>query len=110
MIKKQIEFPDFVKLDVRVGVVETAEMVSGSDRLLRLEVNLGEEIGTRQIIAGLAEHYEATDLLDKQVVVIVNLKPRMMMGLESQGMLLAASSVPALLKPNKEVENGAIVS
>ena len=110
MIKDQISFPDFVKLDLRVGTITIAKVVEGSERLLKLEVDLGKEIGQRQIIAGMAQFYQAQDLIDKQVVVLVNLEPRKMMGLESQGMIIAAGDEEAvLLKPDKKIKNGTVI-
>jgi len=83
-----IEFADFQKVDLRVGTVLVAEKHPEADKLFRLEVDLGEE-RPRQIIAGLAEFWKAEDLLGKQVVVVANLAPRKLRGLESQGMVLA---------------------
>ncbi|MGI5828401.1 MAG: methionine--tRNA ligase subunit beta [Patescibacteria group bacterium] len=110
MIKDTITFPDFAKLDIRVGTIEVAERVENSERLVRFEVDLGKEIGKRQIIAGIALQYEAENLLGKQVTVLVNLESKKMMGLESRGMLLAAGEDKiALLKPDKTIANGGIV-
>lgn len=83
-----IEFGDFQKLDLRVGTVTGGEKHPDADKLLRLEVDLGDA-GTRQIIAGLAEFFSPEELTGKQVVVVANLKPRKLRGLESQGMILA---------------------
>ena len=85
-----IELDDFTKVDLRVGVVTEAKKVEKSKKLLRLQIDLGEE-SPRQILAGISEHYEASDLVGKRVVVVANLEPRKLMGLESQGMVLAAS-------------------
>lgn len=83
-----IEFDDFAKVDLRVGLVLSAEKVPKKDRLLRLEVDLGE--GTpRQIVAGIAEHFAPEQMLGKRVVVVANLAPRKLAGLVSQGMILA---------------------
>jgi methionyl-tRNA synthetase len=83
-----IEFDDFAKVDLRVGLVLSAEKVPKKDRLLRLEVDLGE--GTpRQIVAGIAEHFSPEQMLGKRVVVVANLAPRKLAGLMSQGMILA---------------------
>jgi len=83
-----IVYEDFAKLDMRVGVVKVAERVKKSKKLIRCEVDLGFE--TRQILAGVAEHMSAEELLGKTVIVVANLAPRKMVGLESQGMLLMA--------------------
>ncbi len=84
----QIEFDDFTKLDLRAGIVVAADAVPKSDKLLRMEVDLGFE--KRQILAGIAQQYRPEDLVGKRVVALANLKPRKMFGLESQGMLLMA--------------------
>ncbi|MEM1271461.1 MAG: methionine--tRNA ligase subunit beta, partial [Bacteroidota bacterium] len=104
-----IEFADFMKLDLRVGVVKVAERVPKTDKLLRLEVDLGFE--ERQILAGLAQHLDADDLVGRRVVVVANLKPRKMRGLESQGMVLAAEDRDGRLVPvgGADAEPGAQV-
>jgi len=110
MLKDLINFPDFVKLDLRVGTIVSAEAVLGSERLVKMEVDFGQEVGMRQIIAGISLHYEVEQLKSKQVIGIVNLAPKKMMGMESQGMLLAAGDdTVALLMPDKEVVNGTVV-
>ena len=88
--KDYIEFDDFMKVDLRVGTVLEAENVPKSEKLLKLKVDIGEE-NPRQILAGIAKDYEPESLIGKQIVVVANLKPRKMMGLESQGMVCAAS-------------------
>jgi methionyl-tRNA synthetase len=85
-----ITIEDFIKVEMRVGEIKVAERIPKADKLLRFEVDLGEE-KPRQILAGLAEYYEPESLIGRKVVVVVNLKPRMMRGLESQGMICAAS-------------------
>ncbi|HJL17994.1 MAG TPA: methionine--tRNA ligase [Sandaracinaceae bacterium LLY-WYZ-13_1] len=92
-----IEFGDFAKLDLRVGVVEVAERVKKSRKLIRCEVDLGFE--TRQVLAGVAEHMSAEELQGRRVIVVANLKPRKMVGLESQGMLLMAEDRDGRLTP-----------
>jgi tRNA-binding protein len=87
-----IDINDFAKVDLRVGVVKHAERVPGSKKLIRLIVDLGVE--ERQILAGLAEFYDPNQLIGKYVIVVANLKPKKMMGLESQGMILAAGCGP----------------
>ncbi|MEM0027181.1 MAG: methionine--tRNA ligase subunit beta [Ignisphaera sp.] len=82
-----VDIEYFKKIDLRVGVVKYAEKVPGAKKLLRLLVDIGSE--TRQIIAGLAEWYKPEDLIGKQVIIVVNLKPKKIMNYESQGMLLA---------------------
>jgi len=110
MLKDTIAFPDFVKLDLRVGTIVDAEAVLGSERLVKLEDDFGQEVGKRQIIAGISLQYSVDKLLNLQVVGIVNLQPKKMMGMDSQGMLLAAGDETiALLTPDKPIENGTIV-
>ena len=83
-----ISFADFEKLDLRVGQIESAEPVLGASKLFKLSINLGAE--KRQTVAGLAEYYTAEELVGKKVIVLTNLEPRIIRGLESQAMLLAA--------------------
>ncbi len=85
-----ITIDDFLKVELRVGEIKVAERVPKADKLLRFEVDLGE-VTPRQILAGLAEYYEPEKLIGRKVVVVANLKPRKMRGLESQGMICAAS-------------------
>jgi len=109
MNESVISFDDFKKLDIRIGTIIEAERVEGSDKLLKLQIDLGEE--KRQIIAGLGKQYEPQDLVGRQIPILANLEPKMLMGLESQGMLLAADDdgKPVLLHPDKIVNNGAKV-
>ena len=105
-----ITFDDFQKIDLRVGRIISAEKVEGSDKLLKLRVDLGPEIGQRQLVAGMAQFYQPEEMVGKQIVVVVNLEPKVFKGLESQGMLLAVGdNEPVLLLPNKEVPLGAKV-
>ncbi|HEC93453.1 MAG TPA: methionine--tRNA ligase, partial [Candidatus Atribacteria bacterium] len=83
-----ISYEEFKKIDLRVGKIIDAEPVSGTDKLLKLKVNLGKEI--RTIVAGVRKHYSAEDILGKKIVIVYNLKPTKIRGIESQGMLLAA--------------------
>ncbi|HEV3149433.1 MAG TPA: methionine--tRNA ligase subunit beta, partial [Acidobacteriaceae bacterium] len=85
----QITIDDFTKVELRVAQVKVAERVPKADKLLRLEVDLGTE--TRQILAGIAESYEPESLIGRKVIVVANLAPRKLRGLESNGMLLAGS-------------------
>jgi len=105
-----ITYNDFQKIELRVAKILTAERVEGSEKLLRLQVDAGDKdaadlpIG-RQIIAGIGTRYEPEDIVGREIIIVANLEPRMLMGLESQGMLLAAEG-PALLMPDKEVSPG----
>ena len=87
-----ITIDDFARVDLRVAQVLVAERIPKADKLLRLEVDLGYE--KRQILAGIAQHYEPEKLIGRKIVIVANLAPRKMRGLESNGMLLAASSCP----------------
>ena len=107
-----ITIDDFIKVDLRVGEIKVAERIPNADKLLRFEIDLGEP-EHRQILAGLAEYYEPETLIGRKVVVVANLKPRKMRGLESQGMICAASlednsgPKPALAAFLEDVEIGA---
>jgi len=85
----RISIDDFAKVELRVAQVKTAERVKGADKLLRLEVDLGTEV--RQLVAGIAEAYEPESLIGRKVVIVANLAPRKLRGLESNGMIVAAS-------------------
>ena len=85
----KISIEDFAKVELRVGQVKVAEKVKGADKLLRLEVDLGTEV--RQVVAGIAEAYAPEALVGRKVVIVVNLAPRKLRGLESNGMIVAAS-------------------
>jgi len=85
----KITIDDFAKVDLRVGVVKIAERVPKSDKLLRLEIDIGTEV--RQVLAGIAEAYAPETLVGRKVVIVANLVPRKMRGLESNGMIVAAS-------------------
>jgi methionyl-tRNA synthetase len=107
-MKPMIVFDDFAKLDIRVGTVIKCVEKEGSDRLLRLTVDFGEE-GERNILSGIKQWYKPSDLKDKQFVFILNLEPRKIIGEESQGMLLAAdgkNGKPQPLKPKSKSSNG----
>jgi len=85
----KIGIEDFAKVEMRVGQVKTAERVAGADRLLQLQVDIGDEV--RQIVAGLALVYKPEELVGRKVVVVTNLQPRKLRGVESNGMIVAAS-------------------
>ena len=98
-LKPLIEFDDFEKLDIRVGKVIVCEKVKKSNKLLRLEVEIGHPDGPVQILSGLAKHYQPEALIGRNVLVITNLKPREMFGMMSNGMVLAASDELGLELP-----------
>lgn len=101
-----ITFDDFTKLELKVGTVLEAEALEGSEKLLKLKVDLGED-SLRQILAGLKPYFKPEYFLGKQVIVVANLEPKEMAGFESQGMILAADSKkPVLLKPAGKVAPG----
>jgi methionyl-tRNA synthetase len=109
--KPEIQYDDFAKLDFRVGTVTACEKVEKADKLLKLTVDLGSE--TRTIVSGIAQYYKAEEMVGKQVVLVVNLAPRKMKGIESQGMILTAEEKDGklrLLKPDETVTPGSIVS
>jgi methionyl-tRNA synthetase len=82
-----VSFKEFQKLDLRIGTIKNAEAIKGAKKLLKLTVDMGEE---RTVVAGLAGHYSEQDLIGKQVILVANLEPAELMGVESQGMVLAA--------------------
>ncbi|MBT3405418.1 methionine--tRNA ligase subunit beta [archaeon] len=104
-----VEFGDWEKLDLRVAEVENVEEIEGADKLYKLSLDVGE-LGKRVICAGIKEHYSEEDLKGKKIIYFSNLKPRVMRGIESQGMLLAASSenhkIVKLLFPDQGAEAG----
>jgi len=85
----KISIDDFAKIDLRVGVVKVAERVPKADKLLRLEIDIGTEV--RQVLAGIAEAYAPESLIGRKVVMVANLAPRKLRGMESNGMIVAAS-------------------
>jgi methionine--tRNA ligase beta chain len=101
-----IKFEEFQKIDLRVGKILEVKKVEGSEKLLKLIVDLGNE--KKQLVAGIAKYYKTEDLIGKEIVVIANLEPKKIMGIESQGMLLAAdvNGEPVILIPEKEVPPG----
>ena len=123
-----ISFDDFKKVEIRIGKILTAEKVEGSDKLMKLEVDFGFEIVKipaegdlpekeetkpirRQIIAGIAQFYAPEALVGKECPFAYNLAPRLLKGLESQGMIMCPSneSGPVLLHPDKEVPPGSLI-
>lgn len=107
-VKDEIVYDDFSKLDLRVGTITAAEKVEKADKLLKIEVDLGFE--SRTIVSGIAQHFKPEDITGKQVVVVVNLAPRKMRGIESNGMILTAENSTGELifvSPESGAENGA---
>jgi methionyl-tRNA synthetase len=106
-----ITFDDFMKLDLRVAEIKACEDVPGADKLYKLTIDIGEE---RTIVAGIKPYYSKEELLGKKIAVIVNLEPRKLRGIESHGMLLAAStedkSSVVLLTLDRDITNGSKIS
>ena len=104
-----IGIEDFAKVQLRVGKIVAAERVEKSEKLVKLQVDIGTE--TRQVVAGIGKSYAPEQLIDKSIVIVVNLKPAKLMGVESQGMLLAASSgdLLSVVTPDKDIKPGAKV-
>lgn len=103
-----IEYKDFAKLDLKVGLIKTCERITKSKTLYRLTVDCGED-KLRQIITGISSYYSPEELVNEKIVILTNLKPKRIMGLESQGMLLAAdfNNEPFLLKIDER--NGKVI-
>ena len=110
VVPSTISIEDFQKLALRVGVITAAQDHPNADRLLVLTVDLGDG-APRQIVAGIKGSYAAADLIGKRVVVVANLKPATLRGVESQGMVLAAQdgSQLALVSPERPVQPGGTV-
>ncbi len=108
-IKEEITIDDFAKIDLRVAEVISCEKVEKTDKLLKIQVKLGEE--TRTIVSGIAQHYSPEELIGKRIVLVANLKPAKLRGITSQGMLLAASNegVLEVLTLTKDLPSGSRV-
>lgn len=111
MKKDTIPFDTFAALDIRVGTVISAQDIEGSEKLLALTVDLGEDYGTVEIMAGVKQWYTPEELIDKKMLFLANLEHRKMMNRESQGMMLAVDGEekPILLEVNRELANGTYV-
>ena len=105
----EVDFSDWEKLDLRVAEIKKVENIEGADKLYKLTLDVGE-LGGRTICAGIKEFYDKKSLKGKKIIYFSNLKPRMMKWVESQGMLLAASTENheevVLISPEKDIENG----
>lgn len=108
-VKDEIVFDDFMKVDMRVGIIKEAEKMKKAKKLLKLKVDIGLE--QRQVLAGLAEYYKPEELIGKRCVVVINLAPRKMRGEMSEGMVLVSEigDKIKILEPNPEIEPGAII-
>lgn len=106
-----ISFHDFKKIELRIGTITAAEPIEDADKLYKLSVDVGED-NPRTIVAGIRPHYEEPeDVVGLQVAVVANMEPKEMFGVESQGMVLAASNEEefTLLSPLEEIENGSTI-
>jgi methionyl-tRNA synthetase len=106
-LSELIGIEDFSKIELRIGTVIAAEKVEKSEKLIKLKIDIGEE---RQIVAGIGKAYTPEDLIGKKIVVLANLKPVKLMGVESRGMLLAATDSEgtlSVLTPERDVKTGA---
>ena len=101
-----IQYDDFTKLDLKVGKVVEVSKVQGSNKLLKLKIDIGNEI--RQVVAGLGKNYNEEELQNTQVIILTNLEPRKIFGVESQGMLLASidGDKVSLLQTDNEMNAG----
>jgi methionine--tRNA ligase beta chain len=110
--KDFVKFTDWEKIDLRVGKIENIEDIQGADKLYKLTINIGTE--KRVVCAGIKEYYKKEEIKGKKCILFVNLKPRLMKGIESQGMILAAVSEDhskvILIHPEKDIEVGSRVS
>ena len=113
MVEGIVSFNDWSKLDLRVGKILKVEDIEGADKLYKLSIDLGKEIGKRTLAAGLKPYYKPSELKNKLCIIFTNLQPRMLKGVESQGMLLAAVSPDEkeghLLQPDSDIELGSKV-
>lgn len=111
VIKPEIQFDDFAKIDLKVATIITAEKVEKADKLLKLEVDLGFE--KRTVVSGIAMYFKPEDIVGKQVVVVTNLAPRKMRGIESNGMILMAEDKSGKLhfvNPDSIIDTGSAVN
>jgi methionyl-tRNA synthetase len=109
-VEPLISIDTFKQIDLRVAEILAAEKVPKADKLLKLKIRVGAE--ERQLVAGIAQHYEPEDLVGKKIVIVANLEPAKIRGLESQGMILAASTddgKSAIISPERDIASGAKV-
>ena len=111
-VENVIQFEDFAKVQLKVAQIKQVEEIEGADKLWKLSLDDGTESG-RTICAGIKQYYSAEELQNKKIIIVANLAPRKLRGIESQGMLLAAStedhSKVSLLTPDKDIEVGCLV-
>lgn len=111
-VSEMITIEEFANIELRVGTIIAATKVAGTENLLQLQVDMGTE--ERTTVAGIAKYYQVDDLIGKQVIMVANLKPTVIRGIQSNGMILAAGPTPdkghVLLTVEKQVPNGTKVS
>jgi methionyl-tRNA synthetase len=107
---EKIKFNEWAEIDLRVGKILKAEDIEGADKLYKLSIDLGKEIGKRTLIAGIKQHYKKEELKNKLCIVFTNLEPRALRGITSEGMLLAAvnekESKVQIIQPDSDIELG----
>ncbi|MEK6840568.1 MAG: methionine--tRNA ligase subunit beta [Nanoarchaeota archaeon] len=105
-----IKFSDWQKLDLRVAKILRVEDIEGADKLYKLSVDLGKELGKRTLVAGIKPYYKKEQLKNRQCIIFTNLEPRKIKGIESQGMILASVNADErkvfLLQPDSKIEEG----
>lgn len=106
-VSEKINYDSFLKIDLRTATVLEAEKVEGSDKLLKMKIDLGYE--QRQLVAGIAQMYTPEEMIGKQIIVVANLEPRKIRGVESNGMILAVENSEGkiiLITTSEKTENG----
>jgi len=113
---ENISFNEFQKLDIRIGTILEAEKIEGTDKLLKLKIDLGSDSAVagqdiRELVAGIAETYSPEELIGKQIPILTNLEPKTFKGIESKGMILAVDidNKATLLLPEQKIPNGSKV-
>lgn len=111
---ENIKFSEWQKLDLRVAKILKVEDIEGTDNLYKIEVDLGKELGKRIICAGIKKYYKKEELKNKKIILFTNLEPKIIRGIKSEGMLLAAveeeNNKVVLITPEKDIELGSRVS
>jgi len=112
-MSEEINFNEWEKIDLRVGKILQVEEIEGADKLYKLTIDLGEEIGKRTVCAGIKKYYSKENLAGKKIILFVNLIPRKLKGIESQGMVLAAvdetEDKVILISPEEDIDIGSRV-
>ena len=112
MTSENVKFEDWSKIDLRVGKIIEVDEVEGADKLYKLKIDLGSELGERTVCAGIKLHYSKEELINKKIILFVNLEPRKLKGILSEGMILAADDEKGkviLLSPEKDIGIGSLV-